>query len=164
MMLFSRIFKKKEKKQFKASLVLDSPDIKIVEASYKNKPIFFAIGTSTERDRRITAGGDITGAKGEYQAQKRLKWHLIYNPENMPGFIPIERFKSLMAGITAAVSGSKSVYEGSTRYETFKTSHYNNIIKTLQKKYKHEKLAFGKLRHWFSETEKNGDTQDHYKN
>ncbi len=38
--------KRKGKNPFEGSLIIDNPDIKVVEAKYDKKPVLLAIGTS----------------------------------------------------------------------------------------------------------------------
>lgn len=105
-------WKRSQKKHpFDASLILDNPDIKIVEARYNEKPVFFGVGISKQREKGVAAGVGPEGVEGKYAIQKELQWKMFYNKDNMPtGFIPIEKLEEWMKGTTAVVSGSMSVY------------------------------------------------------
>ena len=110
--------KKKGKNPFEASMLLDNPDIKLVEARYKNQPFFFGVGASKQRELR--GAGEVMlpkGFKGEYQSQKDLKWNLYFNPKALPnGFMLIEKLKGWMAGTVSATSGSVSVFSEETKF------------------------------------------------
>jgi hypothetical protein len=45
--------KDKPKNPFEASMILDNPDIKIVEARYDNVPFFFGVGKPVQREKRV---------------------------------------------------------------------------------------------------------------
>jgi hypothetical protein len=107
--------KRKGKNPFEGSLIVDNPDIKVVEAKYDSKPVLLAIGTSKQRELKISGKGNAEGLRGKYQTQKDLKWEILYNPKALPGFIPIEKAKDLMAGTIAVTSGSAAVYEPQTK-------------------------------------------------
>lgn len=114
-----KFWKRKQKKNpFEASLILDNPDVKVVEARYKKKPFFIGVGISQQRDVKGVGEVGSKGLKGEYRTQKDLMWHLLYNPNVLPnGFMPMEKLKDWMASTVSAVSGSMSVYEAQTDYK-----------------------------------------------
>lgn len=97
---------KKKRNPFEASMVIDNPDVKVVEGRFNEKPFFIAIGTSEQRE--VKGSGELTlpiGAKGEYASQKYLKWNILYNPKTLPDFVPIDKVKEFMTS-TVAVTGS----------------------------------------------------------
>lgn len=101
-------------------MILDNPDIKIVEARYDNVPFFFGVGKSVQREKKVAGEVDVSklGGKGEYQTQKNLEWQIYMNPGALPkGFMPEEKLRDWMAGTVSAVSGSMDVYNPSTKYE-----------------------------------------------
>lgn len=126
-----RFWKKHQKKNpFDASLILDNPDIKIVEARYNEKPVFFGVGTSKQRENEIAASVGTEGTGGKYAIQKELEWRMYYNKNNMPtGFIPIEKLEDWMKGTTAVVSGSISAY--GTTSQNFKPVQNEDYEKAL---------------------------------
>lgn len=153
--LFHLRFQNTSKNPFDASLILDNPDIKIVEARYRGEPIFFAIGISNQRRKKIAAEGTVKGARGEYEAGKDIEWHLIYNPESMPhGFVPIERFKTLMIATTAAVSESNSVYETTPQYRPLKNVGYRKTVEYIHRQSSQKELAFKRIRNFLKEVSK----------
>lgn len=98
---------------------IDNPDIKVVEARYKEEPFFIGIGVSKQREKRVASEVSVPrlAGKGEYQAQKDIEWQLLYNPKALPhGFMPIEALRELMASTTALTSGSMAPLSGATKY------------------------------------------------
>jgi len=98
-----------KKNPFEASMLVDNPDVKVVEGRFSGKPFFFAVGTSEQRE--VKGSGEVVlpiGAKGEYASQKSLKWNVLYNPKALPDFVPIDTVKDLMAG-TVSLSGGTAV-------------------------------------------------------
>lgn len=108
--------RRKRKNPFEGSLIIDNPDIKVVEAKYNKKPFLFAVGTSKQRELKISGKGNAEGMGAKYQTQKDLDWQVLYNPKVLPEFIPIEKAKNLMAGTVAVTSGSIDVFSPDTKY------------------------------------------------
>lgn len=90
-----------------ASMMLDNPDIKVVEAHIDNRPFFFGVGTA--KHRRSGASANVsaltTSAGGSYKTERSYDWYLYFNPRNFSGFIPIQKAKTFMASTVFAVSG-----------------------------------------------------------
>ena len=107
---------RKSKNAFEGSMIVDNPDIKVVEANYNNNPILLAVGTSKQRELSISGKGSTEGLAGKYTTQKDLEWKILYNPKALPDFIPIEKAKDLMAGTVAVSSGSAGVFSPNTKY------------------------------------------------
>lgn len=107
--------KRKGKNPFEGSLIVDNPDIKVVEAKYDKKPVLLAIGTSRQRELAISGKGNTEGLGAKYQTQKELDWQVLYNPKALPDFIPIEKAKDLMVGTIAVSSGNATVYAPQTK-------------------------------------------------
>ena len=64
-------FKRKKKKNpFEASMLIDKPEFKMIEARYNENPFFFAVGTAKQREVKGAGGVGTEGVKGEYQSQK----------------------------------------------------------------------------------------------
>ncbi len=97
-------------------MIVDNADIKVVEAKYKEKPFLVAVGTSTQSEIDASGKGSIDGVEGKYKTAKELQWKVMYNPNVLPEFIPIENAKNLMAGTIAVSSGSAAVYNPDTTY------------------------------------------------
>ena len=109
--------RKKKKNPFEASMFLDKPEAKMVEARYNEKSFLVAFGVAEQRDVKGAGGVGTEGVKGEYQSQKDLKWRVWYNPEALPqGFMPEEKLKDWMAGTVAVTSGSIDVFNPSTEF------------------------------------------------
>ncbi len=72
---------------------IDNPDIKLVEARYKGKPFFLAVGVSKQRE--VKGSGQLSmneGVKGGYQTQKDLDWEVHYNMGALPsGFMSAQK-------------------------------------------------------------------------
>jgi hypothetical protein len=110
------LIKLKKKNPFEASMPIDNPDIKVVTASFQEKPFFIGIGTSKQRELSISGEGSMEKLAGKYQTQKELEWQFLYNPKVLPDFMPMERLKNLMAGTVAVTSGSIDVFTPQTEY------------------------------------------------
>jgi len=91
----------KGKNPFEACLLIDTPDIKVVEASFNKKLLFFAIGVSQ---------------KNEVEPRTDLEWKIFYDSTALPPSMPVDKAKNLMAGIVSASAESASVYDASTVY------------------------------------------------
>jgi hypothetical protein len=102
------------KNLFEASLIIDTPDIKVVEASFNKKLALFALGTSQERETAVSGDRIVEGigARTGYD----LQWKIFYDPTALPDFIPIDKAKDLMAGTVAVSSGSVAAYSTRTAY------------------------------------------------
>jgi len=110
-MPFRQKSKEKGKNPFEASMPLDKPEVKMVEARYNEKPFIIAFGIAKKRDVKGGGGIGTTGVKGEYESQKDLEWQVLYNLKALPeGFMPEEKLKEWMAGTVAVTSGSIDVF------------------------------------------------------
>ena len=110
--------RKKKKNPIEASMPLDKPEVKMVEASYNETPFFIGIGLAKKRDVKGTGGVGTEGIKGEYESQKDLEWRILYNPNALPsGFMPEERIQNWIGGTVAITSGSIAVFNPQTRFE-----------------------------------------------
>ena len=107
--------RRKRKNPFEGSLIIDNPDIKVVEAKYDKKPVLLAVGTSKQRELIVSGEGGTEKLKAKIKTQKDLEWQILYNPKALPDFIPIEKAKDLMVGTIAVTSGSPTVYEPQTK-------------------------------------------------
>ena len=104
------------KNPLKGSLIIDIPDIKVVEAIFNNKIVLLAIGTLQRQgtDRSIKENsGEIQGSLG---TQKDLKWKIFYDPTALHNLVPNDKSLDFMAGMVAVVSGTPSVFDTSTVY------------------------------------------------
>lgn len=108
---------RKKKSAIDATMIINNPDIKIVEARYHEEPFFIGVGISKQRELKVAGEVGTQGGKGEYHTQKDLDWHLIYNPKTLPdGFIPFDKLKDFMAGTVSVASGSSTVYSAGTKF------------------------------------------------
>lgn len=100
--------KKRKISPFEASLVLDTDDVKIVEARYDDKPIFVGIGIAKKQAKGIKAGGSLIppSAGGAHEYEREYEWKLYCNPNNMPGFLPMDKVETLASSAVAITSGS----------------------------------------------------------
>jgi hypothetical protein len=96
----------KGKNFFEGSLIIDIPDIKVVEASFNKKLVLFAVGKLPRR------GTIVSGEKYGID----LEWRIFYDSTALPDFMPIGKAKDFMAGTVAVSSGTASVYGAGTVY------------------------------------------------
>ncbi len=85
----------KGKNPLETCLLIDTPDIKVVEASFNKKLLFFAVGTPQKNE---------------------TEWKIFYDSTALPQSMPIDKAKNLMAGIVSASAESASVYTAGTVY------------------------------------------------
>lgn len=118
-MPFRKKSKDKKKNPFEASMLIDNPDVKVVTASYNEKPFFIAMGTSEQRQVEGAAKFELLkgGGEGKYQSQKALKWNILYNPKVLPDFMPIEKVKDFVASTASVTSGSIDVFQAETEFK-----------------------------------------------
>ena len=110
---------------FEGSLIIDIPDIKVVEASFNKKLALFAVGTMPRR-KTVVSGEGSPATMGE-KCGTDLEWRIFYDSTVLPDFIPIDKAKDFMAGTVAVSSGTTSVYNTSTVYiASGKTSSKGN--------------------------------------
>ena len=104
----------KGKNLFEGSLIIDTPDIKVVEASFNNKLVLFAVGTLPRRETVVS--GEKSAPAIEEKHKTDLEWRIFYDSTALPDFIPIDKARDFMAGTVAVPSGSASVYNTGTVY------------------------------------------------
>jgi len=128
------LIKPKKKNPFEASMPIDNPDVKVVTATFNEKPFFFGVGTSKQREVKGSGqAGFKEGVKGEYQSQKDLDWQLFYNLGALPsGFVPAEKLKDFMAGTVAVTAGNASVYSPQTTFEETNSKRLTEIEKDIR--------------------------------
>jgi hypothetical protein len=104
----------KGKNLFEGSLIIDIPDIKVVEASFNKKLVLFAVGTLPRRETVVSGEGSAVAIGEKYETD--LEWRIFYDSTVLPDFIPIDKAKDLMAGTVAVSSLTASVYDARTVY------------------------------------------------
>ena len=104
----------KGKNLFEGSLIIDIPDIKVVEASFDNRLFLIAVGTLSRHE--TVASGDKSAAATEEKHKTDLEWRIFYDSTALPDFISIDKARDFMAGAVAVSSGSASVYDTGTVY------------------------------------------------
>jgi hypothetical protein len=104
----------KGKNTFEGSLIIDIPDIKVVEASFNKKLVLFAVGTAQQSETAASDKGSSTEPKAKCRTD--LEWKIFYDPAALPNYMSIDKAKDLMAGTVAVSSGSASVYDAGTVY------------------------------------------------
>src|SRR5512136_2392498 len=97
----------KGKNPFEGSLIIDLPDIKVVEASFNKKLVLFGVGASKKRITAVSGEGSAEGIGAKYITD--LEWKIFYDSTTLLNFMPIDKAKDLMAGTVALSSGSGSV-------------------------------------------------------
>ncbi len=95
-----------------SSLIVDAIDIKVVEANYNSKPLFFAVGTPRETERTAA----LEENKTETDNSRNLKWKIFYDATVLSQLMPLEKAKNLMAGIVATSAKTTSAYNTDTAY------------------------------------------------
>lgn len=112
---------------------IDNPDLKIIEARYKEQPFFIGIGASKQREVKGAGGVGSQGVKGEYQSQKDLNWQCLYNLKALPeGFMTEEKLKDFMASTVSVVSGGSSVVTKYTETEPEKLKKFVKEVEELE--------------------------------
>ena len=102
------------KNLFESCLLIDMPDIKVVEASFNKRLFFFAVGTTQENE---TPFSPVDNDKGKaVESKTDLKWKIFYDSSALPQSMAIGKAKDLMLGIVSASTGNTSVYNPSTAY------------------------------------------------
>ena len=104
----------KGKNLFEGSLIIDIPDIKVVEGSFNNKLVLFAVGTLPRRETVVSGGASAAAIGDKYGTD--LEWRIFYDSTVLPDFIPVDKAKDFMAGTVAVSSGTVSVYDAGTIY------------------------------------------------
>ncbi len=104
----------KGKNLFEGSLIIDIPDVKVVEASFNNKLVLFAVGTLPRRETVVSGEAGSAAIGDKYGTD--LEWRIFYDSTALPDFIPIDKARDFMAGTIAVSSGSASVYNPGTVY------------------------------------------------
>ena len=79
----------KGKNLFEGSLIIDIPDIKVVETRFDKKLVLFAVGTSQPRVIAVSAERSVEriGDKDRFD----MKWKIFYDPTALPDFIPVDK-------------------------------------------------------------------------
>jgi hypothetical protein len=104
----------KGKNIFEGSLIVDIPEIKVVEASFNKNLVLFAVGTARKIETPVSDEGN--AKENGSKSNTDLDWKIFYDPTALPHIIPIDKAKDLMAGTVAASSGSTAVYNTRTIY------------------------------------------------
>jgi len=99
---------------FEGSIVIDLPDINVVEASLDKKLVLVAMGIAQKRDTTFSKERNDKQVRGKYKGE--LEWRIFYDPTAIPDFIPADKAKDFMAGAVAVSSRSSSVYSTNTVY------------------------------------------------
>ncbi len=96
-----------------ARLLIDIPDIRVVESSYDRKLLFIGIGTVQKPE-----SGPSTQTDGKYDERKSkdLEWRIFYDSTVIPQSMSMDCANNLMAGIISALAESESVFHPSTVY------------------------------------------------
>jgi hypothetical protein len=104
----------KGKNLFEGSLIIDTSDIKVVEASFNNKLALFAVGTLSRRETVVSSEASAEPIGEKYGTD--LEWRIFYDSTALPDFLPLDKAKDFMAGAVAVSSGTASVYDACTIY------------------------------------------------
>ncbi len=104
----------KGKNPFEGSLIVDIPEIKVVEASFNNKLALFAVGILGKNEQTVSSGVEAEEIQTKYEID--MYWKIFYDPTALPKSIPLGKAKDFMAGAVALISGSSSVYGSETLY------------------------------------------------
>jgi hypothetical protein len=100
------------KNLFEGALLIDSPDVRVVEASFNKKLLFFALGTLEKRETIVSR--ERSTEDYETKARTDFQWKIFYDSTILPKFITYEKAMNFMAGIVAVSSGEASVHNAGT--------------------------------------------------
>ena len=107
----------KEEEPFEGSLIIDIPEIKIVEANFNNRLFLLAIGTLPRRKTVVSGEGSDAATEDKRGTDETdLEWKIFYDSTALLDIMPIEKAKDFMAGTVAVSSGSASVHDSGTIY------------------------------------------------
>ena len=106
----------KGKSLLEGSLIIDIPDVKVVEATFNNQIVFIAVGTSQQRETTLSTEENDENIRTRHELQKSLQWKIFYDSTALPNFMPVGKVKDFLAGTVAAVAGNLSVYNTNTKY------------------------------------------------
>jgi hypothetical protein len=102
------------KNLFKGSLIIDVPDVKVVEASFNNKLVLLAVGTLPHSQAVVSHQRN--AATSEEKDNVDFGWRIFYDSTVLPDFMSPDKAKDFMAGAVAVSSGTASVYNTGTVY------------------------------------------------
>ena len=101
---------------FEGSLIIDTPDIKVVEGSLDKNLVFVAVGTARQPEAALQEEKGAKGFGEKYGTRKDLEWKVFYDPDALSDSVPVDKAKDLIAGVVAVSSGSASAYSADTLY------------------------------------------------
>jgi hypothetical protein len=67
----------KRKSFFEGSLIIDVPDVKVVEASFNEKLVPFGVGTLPRRETIVSGEGSAAAIEDKYGTD--LEWRIFYD-------------------------------------------------------------------------------------
>lgn len=125
--------RRKKKNPFEASMPIDNPDLKIVEARYNKQPFFIGVGASKQRELKGKGEVALSAIKGEYQSQKDLTWQFLYNLKALPeGFMTEEKLKDFMASTVSVVSGGNVVVTKTLQPKETEPEELKKFVKEVE--------------------------------
>ena len=104
----------KGKNLFEGSLIVDLPEIKVIEASFNKELVFLALGTTQSNEKAILGEENREGKVAKNRCI--LDWKIFYDQTAIPPFITVDQVKALIDGVVAVISGNYSVYNANTKY------------------------------------------------
>ncbi len=97
-----------------ARLLIETPDIQVVEASFDKRLLFFAVGTPKKNEKAFSLPGSDKG--NDDDSIRAIEWKVFYDTTVFPKSMQINQTKHLMNAIILACSGKASVYNPDTVY------------------------------------------------
>ncbi len=96
------------KNPLEASLLIDIPEVKVVEASFNKELTVLALGTSKQTGT--------TDHSEEAIKKNETEWRIFFDSTIISKCMPSEEARAFLAGIVAASTGEDSVYNANTTY------------------------------------------------
>jgi hypothetical protein len=104
----------KGKNPLEGSLIIDIPDVKVVEASFDDKLVLVAIGKLLQSERVVSTEANATVNDEKHGTD--LEWRIFYDSTVFPGFMLNEKAMDFLRETVALLSGNASVYNTGTKY------------------------------------------------
>ena len=104
------------KNHFAGSLVVDAPDVKVVEANFDEELAFVAIGTLQKCDSAYPNDNNTGNSSVNCETSMSWKWKIFYDSFILNNLEGNDKKMYFMAGMVALLSGNLSVYDETTTF------------------------------------------------
>lgn len=106
-----RLFKRAQRPILESRLVLNDPDIKVVETKIGGQLAWWGFGCSRKTDTEVSAAGSFgpqgIGVEGTAARGRKLEWKFFYDREKMTRFASEGQLETTFATSATFVSGSQ---------------------------------------------------------